>query len=163
MDWGSRRKLFGTSLGFGNIVQGCWLSDYWFLRDPASILHCPLFCICPHFSSDLAEILWTIFHKMVRDATSKTILGFLLVQLKCVGKTDDIAAQLICSTNPTLGFWVFLLRRLNLFFPFLLYTQVPISSNAFHCGRLSCECRITLQLPRGKQVPQCLWLGYLQL
>ena len=45
-----------------------------------------------------------------------------------------------------------------LFFPFWLYTRVPFSSNAFHYGRLSCEGMIALQLPRGKQIPQCLWL-----
>ena len=100
----------------------------------------------------------TIFHKMVMTATSETISIFLLIQLDCIGKTGDIANWLICSTNPSWGFWVFLLWRLSLFFLFWLYIWVPFSSNAFHYGRLSHECMIALQLPRGKQVPQCLWL-----
>ena len=75
---------------------------------------------------------------------------------------DDIANQLICSTNPTQGFWVFSIWRLSLFFPFWLYTWVPFSSNAFRYGRSNHEGMIALQLPRGKQIPWCLWLGNIQ-
>ena len=98
----------GTSSGLGSLVQGCQLNNYWFLRGPASLLHCPLFCIQTHSSGSLAEILQTISDKVVRTTTSKTISIFLLIQLNCIGKIDNIANWLICSTNPTQCFWVFI-------------------------------------------------------
>ena len=58
-----------------------------------------------------------------------------------------------------LGFLVFSLWRLSLFFPFWLYTWVPFSSIASHCGGVSHDGTIVLQLPRRKQCPQCLWPG----
>ena len=58
------------------------------------------------------------------------------------------------------GFW-FSPWRFTLFFPFWPCSQVSLSSNTFRYGRLSCEGVIALQLPRGKQVPQCLWSGHI--
>ena len=100
--------------------------------------------------------VWAISHEGGQDYQ---YLIFLLIWLDCIDKVDDIADRLICCTNPTRSFWVFFLWRLSLFSHFCLYTQVPFSSNTFHYGGLSYEGIIAFQLPRGKQVPWCLWLG----
>ena len=75
---------------------------------------------------------------------------------------DDIADWLISSTSPMQGFWVLFTWGLSLSFSFWLYTQVLFSSNAFPYGWLSSEGMITIQLPRGKQIPWSLWLGNIQ-
>ena len=43
VNWGSGRELFETSLGSWGLIQGCQLSNYWFLRGLVSLLHCLLF------------------------------------------------------------------------------------------------------------------------
>ena len=96
---------------------------------------------------------------MVRTTTSETISVFLLVQLNCIGKMDDIADQLSCFTNFTQGVSVFSLWRLSIFFPFWFYTWVPSSSNAFHYGGSSHEGMIALQLPREEHIFWCQWQG----
>ena len=155
MDQDSRRELFEISSGLRGLIWECQWSNYSFLRGLASLLCCPLFCIQTIFSGGLAEILQTVSYKVVRTTTSETISIFPLIQLNSICRMNDISDSLICSTNPAPGFWV-------LFFPSWVYTQVLFSSNAFYYGGLSSEGTIALQLPRGKQIFQCLWLGNIQ-
>ena len=64
----------------------------------------------------------------------------------------NLAKWMICSPNFTWGFLVSL-------FSLLALHMTLFSSNVFHYGWSSHEGMIALQLPRGKQVLQCLWLG----
>ena len=58
-----------------------------------------------------------------------------------------------------LGFLDLLPLKTQPLLTLLVYIWVSFSSNASHYGRLSHEGMIVLQIPRGKQVPGCLWLG----
>ena len=50
----------GLSLGSGSLIQGCWLSDYWFLRGLDSLFcHVPSFAFKLTFLTTLTEILWS--------------------------------------------------------------------------------------------------------
>ena len=77
-----------------------------------------------HFLGGLAKILQTVFHKMVRTTTSKTILIFLLIQLNCFGKMDNIPTQMICFSNSTWGSCILSDLSFSLFFLFCLYAWV---------------------------------------
>ena len=63
------------SLGSGSLVWGCQLHDYWFLRGSGlpSLLP-PLSCL-NLLLGGLAEILWTIFHKMARTSHIQSNFG----------------------------------------------------------------------------------------
>ena len=87
----------------------------------------------------------------------KTISIFPLIQPDCIGKTNNIPNQQICSSNST---WDFCSWRLGLFLPFRLHAQVFFSFVAFHYSRSSSEGTIALQLPGGKQIPWCLRTTY---
>ena len=148
------------SSGLGNLVQGCCLSHYWFLRGPASLLCHPLFCIQTCSLGGLAEILWTISHEVVRTTTPKTISSFLLIQLNCIGikikllkltgwyappipfKVSGSSSEDSASSSPS-GFT-------------LESSSVPMLST-------SADRAVKVWLPfsflEGKQIPQCLWLG----
>ena len=49
-------------------------------------------------------------------------------------------------------------QRLSLLFPFWLYAWVFHSFSVFHYSGLCSKSTVALQLPRGKQIPWCLWL-----
>ena len=104
---------------------------------PVSLLHCPLFHIQTFPTS-----LW-ISYEMFRTGPSKTISGFLLVQLYCVSKVDNVADQLICSTKTTGGFWVFC-RRLNFLLQFRLGIWVFSHSIALHSSQMGSEGPVAL-------------------
>ena len=90
---------------------------------PSPLLCHPLLHIETCLLGNFAHILRTISHKVVGAATSKTILGLLLVQLHCISKMDNVADWLICSTKTTGGFLVFC-RRLNFLLSFRHGIQV---------------------------------------
>ena len=160
--WGSRRELFGMSLGSGSLVQGCQLS--WLLVSDGSGLpsSChPLFCRFKLiFSGSLAEAPLGNLSQDGQDCHIWNNFSFSsgTAQLYWQNGWYSWLADLLHQSHSR--FLGFLPLKTQPLLPFLaLHIQVPFSSNVFHYGRSSLEGTIALQLPIGKQVPQCLWLG----
>ena len=150
------------SSGLWSLIQGHWLGDYWFLRAQ------PPFFIIPSFAFKLTVqvVLLRSFRQSFMRWSGlphlKQFWFFSVVQLNHVGKMDNISYWLIHSSNSTQGFCILFSWRLSLFFTFWLYAWVFFSSSAFCYSRVSSESIVALQLPRGKQIPWCLWPSNIQ-
>ena len=99
--------------------------------------------------------------KMVMTAMYKTISGFLLVQLHCISKRDNVADPLICSTKTTGGSWVFC-GRLNFLLSFRLgHLESSLCFIALHMVADSdSEGPVILQFLGGKQIHWGLRMSY---